>query len=259
MRQTEGLLVFFDEEQRNELLKAGQDAGIESFTDALTIPDLAIRTSRVAALSFSETTLDFLSLVTKGKQVVTSKSRVEFSELLDLKEISFNEISFRLKENLHQYFVRSSSGRGKRIPQKTWEKLIDIIKILRPHLAGDIDRLETLGLYSGFHLTGNDADYLLQQREALGTALDIFSGSSKLRSQVLRGWAPPTDSITNINEKTETVIWLLRLMKVVTFLRAYHRVLSRKSRRCSTTSPTGPAQSQKWKQVTVSFRWAIDG
>ena len=110
MRQTEGLLVFFDEEQRNELLKAGQDAGIESFTDALTIPDLAIRTSRVAALSFSETTLDFLSLVTKGKQVVTSKSRVEFSELLDLDEISFNEISFRLKENLHQYFVRSSSG-----------------------------------------------------------------------------------------------------------------------------------------------------
>ena len=201
MRQTEGLLVFFDEEQRNELLKAGQDAGIESFTDALTIPDLAIRTSRVAALSFSETTLDFLSLVTKGKQVVTSKSRVEFSELLDIGEISFNEINFRLKENLHQYFVRSSSGRGKRIPQKTWEQLINIIKILRPQLAGDIDRLETLGLYSGFHLTGDDADYLLQQREALGTALDIFSGSSKLRSQVLRGWAPPTDSITNINEK----------------------------------------------------------
>lgn len=200
MRQTEGLLVFFDEERRREVIKVRQDVGFESFSDALSIPDLEIRTSGVAALAFSDDTLDYLCLITKGKEVVTSKSRVEFSDLLDLQSISINDISAKLNSNLRRYFVRSSRGRGGRIPEKTWAELIEVIKELRPKLAADIDRLGTLGRFSGFHLKGPAADILLQQREAIGTSLDIFTGSNKLRKQVLGGWAPPPEYIKEIDE-----------------------------------------------------------
>lgn len=201
MRQTEGILIFFDEERRREVIKFRKDIGFDSFSDALSVLDLEIGRSGVAALAFSENTLDFLSLITRGKQVVTSKSRVEFSDLIDLQSIPFDVIAARLNTDVRRFFVRSSRGRGGRIPGKTWQELLEVIKEIRPKIADDIDRLGTLGRFSGFHLTGQAADILLQQREAFGTSLDIFSGSNKLRKKVLGGWAPPTENIHDIDEE----------------------------------------------------------
>ena len=78
--------------------------------------------------------------------------------------------------------------------------LIAAIKIERPALTEDIDRLLSLLRYSGFRLDGQTADILLQEREALGISLDIFSGSNQLRDRVLREWAPHQDSIADVNE-----------------------------------------------------------
>jgi hypothetical protein len=96
--------------------------------------------------------------------------------------------------------VKASQGAGGVIPTATWDALIAAIKIDRPALTEDIDRLLSLLRYSGFRLDGQAADILLQEREALGISLDIFSGSNQLRDRVLREWAPHQDSIADVNE-----------------------------------------------------------
>lgn len=73
----------------------------------------------VAALAFYENTLDFLSLIIQGKQVVTSKSRVEFSDLIDFQLIPIDVIAARLNTDVRRFFVRSSRGRSGRMPGKS--------------------------------------------------------------------------------------------------------------------------------------------
>ena len=80
------------------------------------------------------------------------------------------------------------------------------MKELRPECVKDIDHLLSLQKYAGYRLTGQIADIFLQERDALGVSLQIFSGNHHLRDQVLSEWAPDDKSVTNIDEKNATAI-----------------------------------------------------
>jgi hypothetical protein len=200
MPKNSGLLVFFDEEQRRALLQSRSD-GLQRFSDALSIPDWRLRALEVGLLAFSASTIDCVALLKKGKRVVTAKARVEFSDLVPLVPIPIKQIEELLNDDIRHYFIKSSKGFGGVLPDKTWERVIEIIKKLQPGSAKDIDRLMSLRSYSGYQLKGGISELLVQEREALGTALDIFSGSNQLREKVLRSWAPPTDSIESTNDE----------------------------------------------------------
>ena len=199
MKNSSGLLIFFDKELRETLIHKRIDGSFGPFSDALSVYDWKHGQLGIALLSFSESTIDFIALVRKGKKVATSKHRANFSEAVDLNSVSITSLELRLKESIKPYFIRSSRGAGGTIPEKTWQRVLSLIKEDRPSLVGDIDRLLSLELYSGFHLNGNAADILLQERDALGSALDIFSGDNELRQQVLGAWAPDESSISEFD------------------------------------------------------------
>jgi len=199
-----GLLLHFDEERRRDLIQEKVEGGYEAFSDALSVPDWELGQLNIALLGFSNSTIDYIALAKKGKRVVTSKNRLDFSGLVNLNAISVHAIESRLNERLQRYFVKVSQGAGGVIPPATWTALIFAIKAERPHLAEDIDRLLSLRRYSGYRLNGEAADILLQEREALGMALHIFSGNNQLRDRVLSEWAPYDDTVVEVNEEEAT-------------------------------------------------------
>jgi hypothetical protein len=199
-----GLLIYFDEIRRAELIKAVAGSEYESFSDALSVRDWDIQTINIALLSFNGFTFDFMALAEKGNRVVTSKSRVEFSRIIDLGMVSIVSIEKQLGLPISKHFIRSSSGIGSVISKNIWPRLIDAIRIERPQLANEIDRLIALLLYSGVQLGGEVAEVLLQERDALGISLDIFYGDNELRKNILGNWAPSPDDV-NDTQNTPTL------------------------------------------------------
>jgi hypothetical protein len=206
MKDLGGLLIFFDEGHRQSLIKERVDGGYENFSDALSVSDWEIGQRCIALMGFSESNIDYIALVKRGKRIVTSKFRAEFSEIVNLDSIRIGVLESRLKENIKRYFIRSSRGVGGLVPVTTWQAVIKLIKEERPNVAGDIDRLLSLQRYSGFLITGEVAEILLQEREALGAALDIFSGGNQIRERVLSAWAPHEDSVSIIDESASVGI-----------------------------------------------------
>lgn len=199
-----GLLLHFDEERRNDLIRDKVEGGYESFSDALSVLDWQLGQLNIALLSFTASTIDYIALAKKGKRIATSKNRINFSGLVNLNAIPIRAVESHLNERLQRYFIKVSKGAGGVIPPTTWAALISAIKAERPNLAQDIERLLSLRRYSGYRLNGEAAEILLQEREALGIALQIFSGSNQLRDEVLSEWAPYDDSVVDVNENEAT-------------------------------------------------------
>lgn len=202
MAQSEGIIVFFDESRRAELLQEREEGRFHSFSDALSVPDWKIKSLQVALISFSQSNIDYIALATKGNRVVTAKSRIEFSDLFSLNSIPIQHIEKELKSSVRNHFIRSSQGSGSKLPPKTWQNVISIIKKLRPNHASEIDRLLSIKELSQFTLKGVAADIILQEREALGIALDIFDISHQLRKEVLSAWSPNLNDVTDLSAET---------------------------------------------------------
>jgi hypothetical protein len=198
MSNNHGLIIHFDEEERRDYLREGKDT--KSFSDALSVHDWELRQLQLVLLSFSGLTIDYICLAIRGNRVATAKSRVEFSDFVDLDSTSVDAIKALLSQNTKLSFMRSSSGRGGRIPEKTWAEVLNALKELRPNQCAEIERLVSLTKIAKYRLTGKAADLLLQEREALGAALDIFSGSNQLRKEVLKAWAPSLDEVHDYDD-----------------------------------------------------------
>lgn len=206
MSQDSGFIVNFDEIRRSDLLSDRMGDPTYSFSDALSVYDWELNEISIALLSFVPGSVDAISLAKKGKRVVTSKYRVEFSSIVSLNDLKVGDIEKHLGSSISRFFIRSSQGAGGRIPKETWKAVVSAIKIERPNVSSEIDRLISLTKYAGVRLSGDGTDLLIQEREALGISLDIFSGGASLRSQVLSQWAPPDENVSNFNadEKTAT-------------------------------------------------------
>lgn len=204
-----GVLIFFDEIQRGQLIRDSISRGDETFSDAISVPDFELRLASPALLSFTDSSIDFFSLMKRGKSVATAKSRVEFSDLVPLNAVSLQQLESRLGATLKQHFIRSSRGIGGMIPEQTWARTIGLIKELRPNAAAEIDRLLALSSYAGYRIEGKTSEILLQEREALGAALDIFSGNNQLREKVLGGWAPPSDALREVSHEDKRATLVL--------------------------------------------------
>lgn len=200
MSRHQGFIVNFDEARRNDLLSERVDDFTDSFSDALSVYDWELGQLSIALLSFSPETIDYISLAKKGKRVVTSKNRVEFSSIVSLDALPLVSIERYLDTKLSRFFIRSSQGSGGAIPKVTWKAVLDAIKNERPNVSSEIDRLISLTKYAGVRLYGGRTDILAQEREALGVSLDIFSGGASLRNQVLSQWAPLEDDVEDLNE-----------------------------------------------------------
>jgi hypothetical protein len=201
MGKASGVIIFFDEIQRAQLVNDLATAGRKKFSDALSVPDWKLKELELGLLAFSDSTIDFIGVLKRGKRVTTAKYKVEFSDLVHLNAIPIRQIEEKLSEELRPYFVKASRGLGGRIPVETWDKTVNVIKELRPPRVTEIDRLLSLREFAGYELVGALSEVLLQEREALGAALDIFSKSNQLREVVLGSWAPPRASVRNVDDE----------------------------------------------------------
>ena len=218
-RPTTGMLVRFDEDRRADLIREQVEGDFSPFTDALSVRDWTLGDVTVALLSFSEETIDFICLARKRNQVVTSKNRIEFSSIVSLRSISIEAIEARLSQQIQKHFIRVSSGVGGIYPPATWTLLLDAIKTERSDIANEIDRLIALLRFAGYRITGETAEVLLQERDALGIALDIFSGSNKLRDRVLGEWAPSEEQLTKFDEEEKTAMFVSRPGAISSFVK----------------------------------------
>jgi hypothetical protein len=213
------MLVRFDEDRRADLLRERVEGDFSPFTDALSVRDWVFGDVTIALLSFSEETIDFICLARKRNQVVTSKNRIEFSSIVSLNSIPIKAIEARLSQQIQKHFIRVSSGVGGIFPPATWILLLDAIKTERPDTSSEIDRLVGLLQFAGYRITGEAAEILLQERDALGIALDIFSGSNKLRDRVLGEWAPSEEQLTDLDEAEKTAKFISRTGGISSFIK----------------------------------------
>ena len=218
-RNITGILVRFDELRRTDLIRERLDGDFAEFTDALSIQDWPIGKVTIALLAFSKETIDFISIARKSDEVVTSKNRIKFSSIVNLNSISIDALEARISQKIQPHFIRVSSGVGGVFPPATWLSLITAVKAERPNIAHDIDRLTSLLQFSGYRIYGNNADLLLQERDAIGIALDIFSGSNKLRDRVLSEWAPSQEQLTEIDDVEKTAKFISKPGAISSFMR----------------------------------------
>lgn len=146
MGESTGIIIFFDEYRRTDLLKEQKEGGYFSFSDALSVQDWEIKSLQVALISFSMENIDFIGLATKGNRVVTAKSRIEFSDLVSLNSLPIKKVEKKLDSSIRKHFIRSSQGSGAKVPLKTWQGVISVIKELRPDNASEIDRLLSISV-----------------------------------------------------------------------------------------------------------------
>lgn len=197
----QGFLIFFDEGRRKDLIKDFYLNGqLEPFSEALSVLDLGVKEYDIAFLSFEVNKIDYMALARKGNRVVTSKNKIEFTNLLNLKSIDIKLIDQRMDTRIRNYFIKSSQGIGDKLTTKTFEKLIEIIKELRPNLKEKIDIiLKKKNLIDKKFNDSTRTALFLQEKDALGTALDIFSGTNKLREKVFESWSPKNTEELNEN------------------------------------------------------------
>lgn len=217
-RKAIGIILVFDEVQRAELLAERVEVFDETFSDTLSVHDWPIGELCLALLSFEEGEFNYISLARKGRRVATSKNRVEFSSLVDLDHLPIETVQGHIKPDLVRHFVRSSSGAGGSVPPGTWTEILTALFLERPNIKAELHRLESLTKYAGVTLRGGAAELLLQEREALGISLDIFSGGTALRKKVLGEWAPNDDSVEAFNEEQMTAQMVLPSQRSSSFL-----------------------------------------
>jgi hypothetical protein len=192
----EGFLVYFDAARAEQVLIDPNSDIPSPFTDALSIRDWEVGKISVALLGFSDKTINYICLAKRGKTVVTAKQRIEFSSFVSLDSIPVIDVEGLLGSDVKRYFIKASSGVGGSFPPATWTALLNVLKELRPHLAAEIERVLALQHLSGIKLVGAVADIAMQEREALGISLDIFSGGSSLRDEVLSQWSPREEEVS---------------------------------------------------------------
>lgn len=197
--------LFIIDSPESLLIYKDSNNKFNSFTDAFGIYSSDIGRLSVSILSFSKNNLDYLCLAKSGRMVSTIKRKFEFYELIKLDNYpleSIENLSSKERKALH-ITIKSQSGV---IPKAAFKKIINSILKNKPSLNNEIERIFSLRELSEYKIKGGNADILLQEREAFGTILDIFSGSNKLREDILRSWAPHRTDLLEINDEKKSAV-----------------------------------------------------
>jgi len=176
-----GFLFHFDEPERAELINQRIHDGT-SFTDTLSDSDWSLQKREIFLLTFDER-LSAIALVIAGRAVATDKRLIRFERFVPIKDpLYFLELEREIGQNLRSFVVRASSGSGRRLIGM-WAEMLDAIKILRPYLEDDLNRL-----LAERELPEPDTDLLgyrtmIEQKDAVNLAMRMAGFDHKLLSR----------------------------------------------------------------------------
>ncbi|MBE2202469.1 MAG: hypothetical protein IAE79_27910 [Anaerolinea sp.] len=174
-----GYFYIVDEPNRAKSLRS-KISREGTFTDTLSVSDWRNGNVDVFLLSIDNDELNFVGLGYLGKRVATAKNLVRFSNLFEVAPpIPLQTIESRMKTRLRHQFVRSSSGAGGKIPEVTWDEMLDVIQAINVKTGLEIRRLiELLNTdLENFDLAG--AAIVAQERDATNLVLRLADFDQK--------------------------------------------------------------------------------
>jgi hypothetical protein len=124
-----------------------------------------------------------------GRNIVTAKSRVLFSNFHNFPPISFENIKSETNIDYKIYATRSSTGLGQRILDSLWNKLIITLQKLEPKSYEAYNKLKNIIRNLSFSFADSGLDIIAQEKDTIGLAIDIFGLD---REDILFSWAPVT-------------------------------------------------------------------
>ncbi|EAP0878286.1 hypothetical protein GWZ31_09135 [Salmonella enterica subsp. enterica] len=197
--------LFVIDSPEDLLINKDDNNRYNSFTDTFGIYDNNTSKLSVSLLFFSEKYLSYLCLAKSGRMVSTIKRKFEFYELIKLDNypIEYLENTSTKEEAILNNRIKSKSGV---IPTKLLKKIINSILKHKPNLTSEVERILSLRELSEYKIRGANAEILLQERDALGSVLDIFSGSNKLREDILRSWAPHREDLLEVDDENKSAV-----------------------------------------------------
>ncbi|MCG3175187.1 MAG: hypothetical protein MOGMAGMI_00109 [Candidatus Omnitrophica bacterium] len=187
-----GLLIYFDETARlAHIENCGQFE--TTFTDTFSDKDWGFRKRDVVGIVYPDNIIRFWALAEKGGKVATAKVRIKFTHI-KATEISIDDLGISLPNKLRSHYVRASRGAGGRIPVATWQALKKALREIDHDSYQAILELERLRDSAGQIISSRGLETLVQQRDAVGVALDIFDPTQRCRKDVVSNWTmPPGD------------------------------------------------------------------
>lgn len=167
-----GLLYIVDElDMADEIRHAiGERA---TFTDAVRRKGYQAKSSALCLLSLDALGIDGACLVRKGNPITTAKSLLRFSRFVDFDPIAFDEYVRYANSPMRRHVVAVLRPGSRSVPQATWQTLWEATKTLRPSVRAQLEQLERATRDEPVVVDGPGADVLIQERDAIGLALDI--------------------------------------------------------------------------------------
>lgn len=186
-----GFLFIVDEPHRAEKIERrlldSEDFTQNSFTDVVSIPDWQPRHTEIAFLGLDRERLHGFALVQRGRRVATAKYQIKFLRFTPFEPpLLVEDVSEQLPDRLQHHFIRTSEGRGGRVPEKTWQALVNVIFRQRPQAVDEFRHLEQLRTERPDYLRQPGGDVVVFERDSVNMALR-FAG---LDEDALRDWAP---------------------------------------------------------------------
>lgn len=184
-----GFLFVIDEERRASRVRVViEREGI--FTDAISVDDLNAKRAEIFLISLAGGAIDYAALAHRGRAVATGKRLVRFTNFVGFTPpLRLEEIEGRLGPGLRSHFVRASSGIGSRVTPKTWQGVMEVIRLLRPDGTEGLDRLEKLREMGPEFFSRPGVEVLAEEKDAVNFALRA-SGFDK---EEVTAWSPPDD------------------------------------------------------------------
>jgi hypothetical protein len=181
-----GFIFFVDEPERADAIREYLFNRGE-FTDTVSVPDWRPKQAEIAYICFSDTAIHGFALVRRGRRVATAKYQIKFTDFVPLEpSIAIEELERGLPGRVRNHFVRTSTGRGGRLPQQTWNALVATILQMRPEVADAFRRLERRRSQIPGYLDRPGAETVVLERDSVNMALR-FAGFDPVH---VRNWIP---------------------------------------------------------------------
>ena len=166
-----GFIFVIDEPERASTIREYVERN-ESFTDVISAPDWHPREAEIVLVSLGDDSLAFAALARRGHLVATRKRRIRRSDFVAISPaLPLNELRDGVSPQLRQYFVRASTGNGRRVPPATWLQVLDNVRRLRPAAAEGLDRLDRLRRAPIQVVYGPAENIVAEERDAVNLAM----------------------------------------------------------------------------------------
>ena len=209
MSNYSGYVFIIDEAQRAQSIDKHihQD---KTFTDTISVLDWETKQAEIFFIAFNGESIHYAALVRRGRRVATQKHQIRFSNFVQFEPaIILNQFHESLRSQIKPYSIHSSSGIGRRVPPETWQKLLAVVKQLKPEKVPELNKLDQLRQQQPDLFNKQGFKTIVHERDAVNLALRMagFDQSELLNWNYSEGeLAPFLQGLPKVTLKEDQMI-----------------------------------------------------